>query len=324
MSLRELFIQFYEIHPEEKITIDKRTGFLSDGLFYFTTNVENVETIHMEQAVLAHYLFENGYKQIALPIKNQQEEWFTDFGEHRYLMYEVTEPYSVRESPGKSLARFHQVGSAYQFEPKTISSYGHWKRLWVEKLTFFEERILKYMQEDTHPESEVLFQAFPYIIGMSENAIQYLRETETEESRYFESDQGTIAFLRFDDMSMQEAIWSDQLVYDHPVRDIAEYIRKLFLDGSSDRMLHEFLNDYQMLRPLSIFSWRLLYARLLFPIHLFDAMEQCLQNHSNVERYKVLNQLLERQSDYEKRLTNFYDRLGVDKETYGLVEVDWL
>lgn len=324
MSFRELLTDYYQIHAEEKVVVAERNGFMSDGLFYFTIDSVNFEIIFMEQAVLAYYLIENGYRHIALPIRNRQDEWFSDYRGNKYLLYQLSERNLEKDNPGKSLAAFHQIGSSYQFEPKTISSYGQWKKLWVDKLTLFEERIAQFTMENETENNSLLIDALPYIIGMSENAIQYLRETEEEEFRYAEFDQGTIAFLRYTYDLQHEAIWPDQFVYDHPARDIAEHIRMLFLTNQSDRVLTEFIQEYQMTRPISFFTWRLIYARLLFPLHLFDAMEQCLRYENNQEGYKAFSGLLEQQANYEKRLQHFYKKAGILKEESDLIEVGWL
>lgn len=322
LSFRELLTDFYQIQPEEKIVIDNRVGFMANGSIYFNTQSRNLETVHMEQAVLAYYLMENGYHHTALPIKNLKEEWFTDIRNERYLIYQVFERNVQRESPGRSLAMFHQIGSAYGFEPQSISSYGQWKRLWVDKLNLFEEQIYKRVEEKAA--GSLLLDVLPYIIGMSENAIQYLRETEENETRFSETDQGTIAFLRFSQQFEQEILWPDELGYDHPARDFAEYIRMNLLTGQSDKVLQEFVRDYEMIRPLSLFSWRLIYARLLFPIHLYDAVEQCLVSEPANEGEAVLRSMIERQGKYEERLRNFYEKVGIDKEEARLVEVEWL
>lgn len=320
MSFRELLNKYYQADTGEKIILDGREGILSDNMLYFNMNTLNFETVYLEQAVLAYYLFENGYQQVALPIQNNNEEWFTDVGGNRYIIYKVSTRFHPDKSTGFNLAQLHQIGSAYGYEPKTISSYGQWKKLWVEKLTLFEEKIIQYASEQNTDDRCDLIDILPYIIGISENAIQYLRETEESETRFSLMDQGTIAFVRFKQDVDREVIWPDQFVYDHPARDLAEHIRYLFLSGQSDKMLMEFLREYQTERPLSYFSWRLIYARLLFPIHIFDALEGYFATNDIGELKKmVLNQ-----ADYEKRLQNFYAKAGIDKERAGLPELAWL
>lgn len=322
MSLRELLTNYYQIHPEEKLVIDGRAGYLADGFVYFNMESRNLEMIQMEQAVLAYYLMENGFRHIALPVKNMKEEWFTEYQTSTYLIYQVSDRNTVKESLGRNLALFHETGSAYYYEPQSISSYGEWKRLWTDKLNLFEERIAQLTTEETV--TPIIFDVLPYIIGMSENAIQYLRETEENEARYTEADQGTIAFLRFNNQVEREVIWPDELGFDHPARDIAEYIRNCLLSGQSDNVLHEFFRDYQAIRPLSVFSWRLIYARLLFPIHFFDAVEPLINGENSQTGEAALYKMIKLQEVYEERLRNFYEKMEIDKEAFELVEVDWL
>lgn len=317
MSHRELLADHYRIHPGDRVTIDGRTGFLADGSIYFTMKSTDVETVHLEQAVLAYYLLENGFSHIALPIKNMKNEWFTVYGKEHYLTYRVTMRNSERQNNGTALAAFHQIGSAYSYEPKALSSYGAWRQLWTDKLTLFEERI-------KNSPSKLLLDVLPYVIGMSENAIQYLRETEETESRFSEIDQGTITFLRFHHQFHREVLWPDELGYDHPARDIAEHLRALFLFRKPDDIQRQFIHDYEEIRPLSPFSLRLIYARLLFPIHLFDAMEQFFYSDETSQHEQVLTDMIARQADYEKRLRNFFKMKGVDPEEVQLIEVDWL
>lgn len=322
MSMRELLSDYYQIQPEERVTIDQRKGYLADGIVYINMESDNLEQILMEQTVLSYYLIENGFPYVAMPIQNMQEEWFTTYHNHRHLLYQVTERNFERLNPGSNLALFHQIGSSYGFEPQTISSYGGWKKLWTEKVNVFEEVLEQRFKAQKL--SPLLLDMFPFIIGMSENAIQYLRETEEGESRFTEMDQGSIAFRRFANQMSREVIWPDDLCYDHPARDIAEFIRMSFLNGNSDETIREFLRDYESVRPISIFSWRLIYARLIFPIQLFDTIEQVLGADVGHEYENKLKEIIEKQTNYENRLKNFYDKFGNMEGREQLIEVDWL
>lgn len=322
MNLRELFTMNYNIHPGERIVINHRTGYLSNGFLYFIMDSDQLETVRMEQTVLAYYLIENGFHYTAQPIQNVQEEWFSTHQNKRFVVYQVTERNRERAASGTLLAAFHQVGSAYQFEPQAVSSYGNWKNLWVEKVNLFEEMIEQQFQ--ANKVSTVLLDILPYTIGMSENAIQYVRETEEEELRFSEVDGGSIAFLRYHDQLNQEVIWPDELCYDHPARDLAEFIRNGLLTHQKSDWLKEFIRDYERLRPISVFSWRLIYARLLFPIHLFDLLEAILQAENPKSYEKELREVIVKQRKYEQDLNHFFKKVGISKEEVGLTEVDWL
>src|SRR5699024_5628412 len=98
--------------------------------------------------------------------------------------------------------------------------YGKWKQLWIDKLTSIEHSVFDEAQKYLNSYYDAVIDSLPYIIGISENAIQYLNETYYE-SNFDESDQGTITFLRYTDHLLQPIIWVNDLSYDHPTRDIA-------------------------------------------------------------------------------------------------------
>ncbi|MFP3360225.1 hypothetical protein R0K17_23205, partial [Planococcus sp. SIMBA_143] len=78
----------------------------------------------------------------------------------------------------------------------------------------------------------------------------------------------------------KSVIWLDDFVFDHPVRDLAEYTRGMLLSDAPSEEIVQFLHDYQSERPLSIFSWRLLYARLLYPVHFFDHVDSVMSGRT--------------------------------------------
>ena len=124
------------------------------------------------------------------------------------------------------------------------------------------------------PENEfdVLFiETFPYYMGLAENAIQYLTDTEIDD-KPTQVDHGTLCHERF-----THSVWKGpyfvknpfEWVFDHASRDLAEWIRERYFANiqTSQPDIKSFLTDYRSLATLSPFSWRLLYARLLFPLH---------------------------------------------------------
>src|SRR5690625_7456749 len=109
----------------------------------------------------------------------------------------------------------------------------------------------------------------PYIIGVSENAIQYMQESE-QERRYRDCDRGTIAFQRYQDQLLRPTIWSTDLVYDHPTRDIAEYIRTKLLWGEKREvsMVRLFLEEYESVQHVSVIRCRIYFVRFYY-LHIF-------------------------------------------------------
>ncbi len=324
LPFHELLHTYYELPVDETIILDGKEGYKHEEYFYFIINVNNKEVIHMEQAALAYYLIENNFTHTAFPIQNKYGEWFTTEQGKSYMVLQVQQPMQEhRLSPGTSLAFFHQVGENYDYEPKTISSYGQWKNLWIEKLTLFETNLEQEAKKHPTKYYQLIMDILPYVIGISENAIQYLQESE-KDNRFHRADQGTISFRRYHHQLEKPIIWVDEFVYDHPTRDIAEYIRMALLKSDSGDEPVQFLNDYNRIRPLSVFSWRLLYARLVFPIHLFDLMQSGFLTDDFEYLYRQMTDLLDKQTDYERKLGNFFQMGGVKHEKLNIPVIEWL
>lgn len=323
--MKELLNDYYGIQAHENIIINGREGFKQDSFLYFTISADYKEIIHMEQAAAAYFLAENHYTQIAYPIQNLNGEWFTRYlGKHYLVLKAVFDASESGKSEGKALAELHQAGMDYPYEPREISSYGQWKQLWIDKLTAFEQKILLDAAEVPGEWSQMLSDVLPYVVGISENAIQYMQESESEK-RFDDVDQGTIGLRRYTGNLMNGFVWTNELVYDHPARDLAECIRHRLLQVNDPlKTVRDFLNDYQEERQLSIFSWRLIYARLIFPIHLFDEMEMGFANSGDPKNVRKMTELLERQSDYERRLGTFFNEAGVDCEKLQIPVLHWL
>lgn len=320
MPMSEMLRSHYAIQVDGKQMIEQREGYQRENNIYFTISARNKETILMEQAALAYFLREQGIFLVAYPIKNTNGEWFTNYANNIWMVIVLESLSNLDEFRiGEHLGNMHYIGSQFQYEPKAISSYGIWKKLWEDKLTFFEEELTR-QAKDTSSSTywREVMDILPYLVGMSENAIQYLRESEKEQ-RILQTDQGTVAFTRWN-LPEKRIVWTDELVYDHPARDVTEYIRYAFLNNQSEAGINSFLNDYQSYQPLSIFAWRMIFARLCFPIHLYDFLETGLDHPDD----NKLKQLLKQHEMYESRLRHFYEMTGVDVSDWRIPMISWL
>lgn len=315
---------YYNIHSLDKIHMDSNIGYKTNDSIYFIISAPNKEALYMEQAALAYYLVENGFTQTAFPIPNIYGNWLTR--QHNTL-YMVTKVLMIqqdeRSSHGHLLAQFHQKNATYTFEPQYISSYGQWKQLWIDKLTMIEQKALEEANKYLNNYYNLIIDSLPYMIGMSENAIQYVNETD-HEPNYDKSDQGTVTFLRYRDQLLQPIIWVDDLAYDHPTRDIAEFIRHELLHTEDIESIEAFLSDYESVRPLSTFGWRLLYARLLYPIHLLDVLEKGFLNTPAHYHYDILKDLIKKQPLYEERLHHLFNSYKRSYQNKHIPMIQWI
>ncbi|WP_171038217.1 spore coat putative kinase YutH [Aquibacillus sediminis] len=322
----ELLKHYVPYFNGRKTTINGYDGYTDGNNVYFIIPIQYNEEIYYEQKAISDFLKDNGIEMITSPMLNTQNQIATHQDEQDFIVYhQILQSRSFSLSHGQSLATFHQKGVDYPYQPNYISSYGQWKTLWINKVEAFETIYQQqYRERPVSPFQRLFIDTFPYIIGLSENAIQYLQETE-QEQRFDHSDRPTITFQRYHDHMRQQMIWSDDLVYDHPIRDLAEHIRFLLLqdDDRSFEKVRQFIADYEQVQPLSIFSWRLLYARLLFPIHLYDFIEKTLASGDQRDHYKTYNYLLENQAYYEQTMKNFFRELNIDSSTLHIPVLDW-
>src|SRR5699024_8007336 len=279
----------------------------------------------MEQAALAYYLQESNYRHMSIPIPNTQGEWYTQYNDRYHMVLRVKNASAESQAAhAEQLAAFHTTGALYQYEPQTISHYGQWKTLWIEKLTAFQEAIGSAAKNHSNAYYSLLMDFLPYVIGLSENAIQYMQESEIEQ-RFHDTDQGTIVFSRYRSQLRNHVLWMNDLAFDHPTRDLAEYIRlKLLEENDPMNDIRTFLDDYLRIRPLSIFGWRLLYARLLYPIHVFDVIERGFLSEDYESVHTELSAIIQQQSLYEERLGLFFENAGINCEELQIPVLHWL
>ncbi len=309
-----------------KTTVNGVPGYTNGYDFYFITPMENIEEIYFEQKIVSDFIASNNIGNIASPIANQSQQLSTRYEQQDYVVMhtQLKKQQEIRTHP-EALAYFHHIGSAYPYDPPHISSYGQWRTLWENKIDVFEKYYQQqYQERPVSRYQRLLIDTFPYIIGLSENAIQYLQESE-QDWRFHEYDRACITFARYTDQIQQSVIWSNQFVYDHPTRDIAEVVRGYLLEegGQGISKASKFLAEYDRVRSLSIFSWRLLYARLLYPVHLFDFIENGMVSKNHELLYNDYHVLLERQAAYENQLKIFYKEVNIDAVAASIPQLDW-
>ncbi|SNZ05841.1 spore coat protein YutH [Terribacillus aidingensis] len=263
---------------------------------------------YYELAAITAYMQENGFPRIAQPMITTEGQIITVYENTPYLVVEMPPPYPVRlGAHGAELAAFHELGAACPFAPDTLSSYGKWSELWTARLAQGEKLYAEIYQKRPLTHGERFFiDTFPYVIGRSELAIQYVNESNGE-FRFTEADQATTVFMKYQSELKETYVLPHQIIYDHPARDLAEYVRIAF-GKEEEGDIKEFLPAYMQARPLSVFGMRLLYGRLIMPLHIFNQMEQGLTGTAGA----AYETLIMQQHTYEQRLAGLFQYMQVD------------
>jgi spore coat protein YutH len=321
--MEEILHDFIDLTNATEVQVDQHTGYYYQGALFFALSSLGNDRIYYELEDAAEYLSKSGVEGIVAPIRVKDNQYSIAGRNGTYVICKAipptrkTLPFSAQQ-----LASFHHIGASYPYQPTTFSSYGSWKTLWTNQVDRFEMDITEIFQE--RPVSEwqrIWIDVSAYVIGLGENAIQYLQESELE-TRHQDSDQATFTLERYPKQA-QTLLWFDQLRHDHPARDIAEAIRPMLLKESGPEEMLSFLQAYQAQYPLSIFGIRLLYARLLFPVHLFDQFRLVRAQANNGGLVRDTRELFDNQKRYELQLRRFYDLMQVSAREWELPVLDW-
>lgn len=241
-------------------------------------------------------------------------------------------PYARNISVGRELAKFHQRGRTCPLPFVHCRRIGQWKELWGKRVDqmegFWKNKIAMGMETMF---DRLFIESFPYYLGLAENAIQYVADTELDVEPVG-VDYATFCHERFSNAGWaegKEQKLPTDWVYDHCARDLAEWVRHLYVQRQYDSAgeIRQFFRDYERHTPLSPFAWRLVYARLLFPLHYFECVEGYYMTGDEREKNQyvhALQSIIARSREYEQFLASFADIVGLSSRRLYLPKVDWL
>lgn len=331
--VKQLLEQQYGIVTEEEVNLGRYKAFKRSDEFYLiipTGNIENEELSELEKITV--HLMNNGDRHVAAFVQTKEGALTSKWNETNIcvLFARHVQP-SKRMNPGRKLAKLHYRGRSIPFQVKKISRIGQWKQLWETRLDQMERVWKEKLFQQPENEFEKMFlESFPYYMGLTENAIQYLVDTEMDDEPVA-SDGGTVCHERF-----SEDLWTSNYyknpfdwVFDHSSRDIAEWIRGRYFANikTYEPDVKQFLNDYQSISPLSSFSWRLLFSRILFPLHFYECVESYYITNSEQQRHMLEDHFLKflsQSGEYERFLGSFYQLAGVPVLKYKIPRPEWL
>jgi len=185
-----------------------------------------------------------------------------------------------------------------------------WNALWKDKIDYFE----LYVRNNYLKYSNVAIY-FDYFLGLAENAVSYLEDT-IKDGRIENVDKKVICHKRITTISTMRELYNPlNFVVDHPVRDVALYLKLLFFQ---DRIIDIDFDEILSKVNLSVYGARLLFSRMLFPSFFFDAFEKI--NDGNVSS-EVIIKLVDKMSDYESFLEEVWSKLN---ERYSIPRIMWI
>jgi spore coat protein YutH len=332
--IEEIIFQNYGIKVEQEESGIRYPSFRSGGMLYSIIPLETIDSEELaERQKMSLHLINQGDRYVSEFVLANHGSYISEAEGQGFLLLvnqQLEKPRSYKI--GRKLAKFHHRGRSMMEPMKICSRIGQWKGLWEARVDQLEKVWNQKLQATPINTFEKLFlDTFPYYMALGENAIQYLVDTELDGTPEA-ADGGTVCYERFTTHT-----WSGNhciknpfdWVFDHRSRDLAEWIRKHYFEHIYTHQpgIAEFMNDYQTYQPLTSFSARLLYARLLFPIHYFEAAEEYFSQAKEARQLELEEQVttyIQASSQYEEWLSRFYDIAQIPAKRWQLPTLGWL
>ena len=267
---------------------------------FFNRNIEELNDI----VKIIDYMKSTGITHNNIII-NKHNSYLTKVGEYNYILIESIN--SLEE---------YDIFNIIDFQKKLLLNHNNtkiyrnnWEKLWSEKIDYIEYQI-----NELGINKEIILQSINYFIGLAENAISYVNIAK---SYYNNKGRVVLSHRRiFYPNYRLNFLNPISFIFDLEVRDIAEYIKSMFYYDKEEAFLE--LETYLKVKPLDIYEYHMLYARLLYPSNYFDIYEQVMNNNESED--KLMN-IINKANDYELFLKKVY--LEISKYTY-LTKIDWL
>lgn len=226
--MKQTIYENYELRVERKQKIRQYDAFWSNRVLYTIVPVGHLEDDELDELQkISDYMIRTHQDiYVSSFVKNKKESFVTELDGKRVALFRMPYDYSSRQLvPGKELATFHSQARSYPSKVTAINRIGQWKSLWEKRIdqmeSFFREKVRSNPVDifDTQ-----FVESFPYYLGLTENAIQYLVDTELDDSPMM-NDAATLCHHRFTDLTWQQGQWlkmPTDWIFDHASRDISE------------------------------------------------------------------------------------------------------
>ncbi|MGM9929186.1 MAG: spore coat putative kinase YutH [Bacillus sp. (in: firmicutes)] len=332
--IQDIIYERYGLIMERQETEGPYQRFFSGQALYTIVPIQEVDEEELlERLKLSQFMQMQGDYYVSTFVMSNERTYLCENDGRLFILLEnaiLEEPRSIKI--GSKLARFHERGRMFAEPLQACNRIGKWKELWEERLDDLEKVWREKLQSNPSNEFERMFlESFPYYLALGEVAIQYLVDCELDDQPS-NIDAGTVNHERFyTDLWTGEYLVKNPFdwVFDHHSRDLGEWMREHYqrYPHTYQPSMIQFMREYQSYNPLSSFSWRLLYARLLFPVHYLEIIEKYYRGNSQSDKrewQETLGKCLQQAHYYEEYLRRFYEMHQVPIDRMRIPKVDWL
>lgn len=248
---------------------------------------------------LNNYMLLNNYK-INRIILNKDGQIITKRGNYFYVLVLLT--YNTKKIIDlNNIITFNQRLVDFN----TYLNRTNWLSLWSTKIDNIEYSIHHLMHQ-----YKLLYNSIHYYIGLTENAISYLKMIN------FPNNNISICHKRvLANDTIQDFYNPLNLIIDYRIRDLAEYFKSCFFIGKMDVL--DIINSLKKIKMANS-DYVYFYIRMLFPSYYFDLYDLILLG--KVKEEKILT-ITKYQNDYEYLLYEIY---LVIKSHINIIGIEWI
>lgn len=279
---------YYEFENITILKYSKQIYVKSNNEVYIFSKVNNIkETIEI-------YSLTSNVKGIYSFILNKEKSIFTPYNNDNFVLLKIP---SKKTQPKIGLINIPT--GKYELDRT------NWYELWTKKNDYFEYQS-KHLKKNNYSISESL----NYYLGMAENAISYIYNSEVEKGESIESKK--ICHRRIEKDNYLNPLF---FVIDYKERELSEYLKYLFLN-----------NQYRNVNIASIIKkfnctkngYTRLFARMIYPSFYFDQYEQILNENENDSK---IIEIIKRNDEYEAYLKKIH---SIINQLEHIKKIDWL
>jgi len=291
---------YYDLYPVSINEIDDKYMFyINSEKYYFIIYDRNIEELD-ELVKLNKEMIKNG-SLVSEIISNKFDDVINNYNGKLYILIRVyvNDLKKVDINDLIYMLNEKEVTASYKNISRT-----NWAKLWEDKVDYFE-----YQMGHIIKKYPILYNTIDYYIGISENAIFYLKNVV---SNYEGNVSLGVCHKRIGvNYTLFDLYNPLNLIIDYKVRDIAEYIKDAFFNERDVNTILKVIYSNYYFDKLNL---SLLLSRFLFPSYFYDKFEDIV--------YKNVNEGL----IYEiiKKSSLFEDFIDTYIKSCNLQSISWI
>ncbi len=264
--------------------------------FICTRNVKELEEL---------YTIQSNLKKYHKIILNINKNVITMINNRNYVLIQIND-YKKEKITINDIINGYKINNIRNV---TLILRNDWYDLWIKKIDY-----ILYQRTHLRKEHLELDEMLDYFLGMAENAISYVNDSNIKEKKD-DRDDLVISHRRITSLYKNDFYNIKDVIIDHPTRDISEYLKYLFYMEQID---YNYIKEVIKNLNLSSYGYRLLFGRMIFPTNFLDLYENIINNELDEEYIKYV---VTKIYDYEEFLRFIY--VEINKKT-KIPNIEWL